>query len=86
MQATMFQIHYGVGYMRIPIGCVGTLFMGKGGLFGHSCSTGLFAFLSFKAFIFYWTCKSSSKSCIHPDGDAACYVCKIIKISIRKTG
>ncbi len=44
LQASMFPIRYGAGYMRIPLGGVGTLFMGKGELIGHSGSSGSFAF------------------------------------------
>ncbi|CAM3184133.1 serine hydrolase domain-containing protein [Filibacter tadaridae] len=44
LQATMSPIHYGAGYMRIPLGGLATLFMGKGELLGHSGSTGSFAF------------------------------------------
>lgn len=44
LQATMSSIHYGAGYMKIPLGGLVTLFMGKGELLGHSGSTGSFAF------------------------------------------
>jgi CubicO group peptidase (beta-lactamase class C family) len=44
LQASMFPIHYGAGYMRVPLGGLGTLFMGKGELIGHSGSSGSFAF------------------------------------------
>ena len=40
----MSPIHYGAGYMKIPLGGLVTLFMGKGELLGHSGSTGSFAF------------------------------------------
>ncbi len=44
MQANKGPIHYGGGYMQIPLGGFTTLFMGKGELLGHSGSTGSFAF------------------------------------------
>lgn len=44
LQATMFPIHYGAGYMKIQMGGLATLFIGKGELLGHSGSTGSFAF------------------------------------------
>ncbi|MDD4494689.1 MAG: serine hydrolase [Eubacteriales bacterium] len=44
LQASMGPICYGSGYMRIPLGGLATLFMGKGELKGHSGSTGSFAF------------------------------------------
>ena len=45
LQASMLlPIHYGSGYMRIPLDGFATLFMGKGELIGHSGSTGSFAF------------------------------------------
>lgn len=44
LQASMMPIHYGGGYMRIPLNGLATLFMGKGELIGHSGSTGSFAF------------------------------------------
>ncbi|WP_252503867.1 serine hydrolase [Sporosarcina sp. Marseille-Q4943] len=44
LQATMYPIQYGGGYMRIPLNGIPTLFMGKGELVGHSGSTGSFAF------------------------------------------
>jgi len=44
LQASMGPINYGSGYMRIPLGGLATLFMGKGELKGHSGSTGSFAF------------------------------------------
>ncbi len=44
LQASMWPIHYGGGYMQIPLGGLTTLFMGKGELKGHSGSTGSFAF------------------------------------------
>lgn len=44
LQITMSPIHYGAGYMKIPLGGLVTLFMGKGELLGHSGSTGSFAF------------------------------------------
>ena len=40
----MSPIHYGAGYMKIQLGGLVTLFMGKGELLGHSGSTGSFAF------------------------------------------
>ncbi|WP_255368067.1 serine hydrolase [Psychrobacillus sp. OK032] len=44
LQASMRPIHYGSGYMRVPLNGFATLFMGKGELIGHSGSTGSFAF------------------------------------------
>lgn len=44
LQASMLPIHYGAGYMRVPLNGLVTLFMGKGELVGHSGSTGSFAF------------------------------------------
>lgn len=44
LQASMFPIHYGAGYMKVPLNGLATLFMGKGELIGHSGSTGSFAF------------------------------------------
>ncbi|MGM8214727.1 serine hydrolase domain-containing protein [Bacillaceae bacterium W0354] len=44
LQLAMSPIHYGAGYMKIPLGGFVTLFMGKGELLGHSGSTGSFAF------------------------------------------
>lgn len=44
LQASMGPIHYGAGYMKIPLGGLPTLFMGNGELAGHSGSTGSFAF------------------------------------------
>lgn len=44
LQATMFPIHYGAGFMRIPLNGIVTFFIGKGELIGHSGSTGSFAF------------------------------------------
>jgi len=44
LQASMFPICYGGGFMRIPLNGLTTLFMGKGELKGHSGSTGSFAF------------------------------------------
>jgi len=44
LQITMGPIHYGGGYMRIPLNTANTLFMGKGELIGHSGTTGSFAF------------------------------------------
>lgn len=43
-QANKGPICYGGGYMRIAVGGLNTLFMGKGELVGHSGSTGSFAF------------------------------------------
>ena len=40
----MLPIHYGSGYIRVPLNGFATLFMGKGELIGHSGSTGSFAF------------------------------------------
>jgi CubicO group peptidase (beta-lactamase class C family) len=44
LQASMWPICYGGGYMRIPLSGLTTLFMGKDELKGHSGSTGSFAF------------------------------------------
>src|SRR5699024_7204136 len=44
LQLSMYPIHYGAGYMRVPLHGFATLFMGKGELIGHSGSTGSFAF------------------------------------------
>lgn len=44
LQFTMYPIQYGGGFMRIPLGGLSILFMGKGELVGHSGSTGSFAF------------------------------------------
>lgn len=44
LQASMGPLYYGSGYMKIPLKGITTLFMGKGELFGHSGSTGSFAF------------------------------------------
>lgn len=43
MQLSMYPIQYGGGYMRIPLGGLSTLFMGKGELIGHTGTTGSFA-------------------------------------------
>ncbi|CAG9622760.1 serine hydrolase domain-containing protein [Sutcliffiella rhizosphaerae] len=44
LQASMYPIKYGMGYMHIPLQGISTLYMGKGELMGHSGSTGSFAF------------------------------------------
>ncbi len=44
VQANKGPISYGGGYMKIALGGLETLFMGKGELLGHSGSTGSFAF------------------------------------------
>jgi len=44
LQAAMWPICYGSGYMRIPLGGLTSLFTAKGELKGHSGSTGSFAF------------------------------------------
>src|SRR5699024_1617637 len=44
LQFSMFPIHYGAGYMRVPLGGIGTLFMGKEELVGHAGSSGSLAF------------------------------------------
>lgn len=44
LQSTMYPIHYGAGYMIVPLGGMANLFRGKGELIGHSGSTGSFAF------------------------------------------
>lgn len=43
LQLSMFPIQYGGGYMRIPLGGLSTMFMGKGELIGHTGTTGSFA-------------------------------------------
>lgn len=44
LQVSMYPIHYGAGFMKVPLNGLPTLFMGKGELVGHSGSTGSFAF------------------------------------------
>lgn len=44
LQLTMGPVHYGGGYMQIPMNAATTLFIGKGELLGHSGTTGSFAF------------------------------------------
>lgn len=44
LQFAMYPIQYGVGYMKIPMTGLTTMFIGKGELIGHSGSTGSFAF------------------------------------------
>lgn len=44
LQISMYPIRYSLGYMRIPLNGLTTLFIGKGELIGHSGSTGSFAF------------------------------------------
>lgn len=44
LQFSMFPIRYGAGYMRIPLGGLGTFFTGKREVIGHSGSSGSFAF------------------------------------------
>jgi CubicO group peptidase (beta-lactamase class C family) len=44
LQAAKGPVHYGGGYMQIPLDGIYTFFMGKGELVGHSGSTGSFAF------------------------------------------
>ena len=44
LQMSMGPLHYGGGYMQLPLNTIMTLFMGKGELLGHSGSTGSFAF------------------------------------------
>ena len=44
LQFSMGPIHYGGGFMEIPMCSISTLFMGKGELLGHSGVTGSFAF------------------------------------------
>lgn len=44
LQASMYPIRYGAGFMKISLGGLSTLFMGKGQLIGHAGSTGSFAF------------------------------------------
>ncbi|NGP45744.1 beta-lactamase family protein [Bacillaceae bacterium SIJ1] len=44
LQIMMGPIHYGGGYMQIPLGGASTLFQGEGELIGHSGSTGSLAF------------------------------------------
>lgn len=53
LQFSMFPIHYSAGYMRIPLGGLTNLFMGKGELIGHSGSTGSFAFYYPKKDLFF---------------------------------
>lgn len=44
LQLVMYPIQYSVGFMKIPMNGLTTMFMGKGELIGHSGSTGSFAF------------------------------------------
>ena len=44
LQLYMYPISSGGGYWQIPLGGLGTLFMGEGELLGHAGSTGSFAF------------------------------------------
>lgn len=44
LQISMSPIHYGAGYMRVPLNGIATLFLGRGELIGHSGSTGSFTF------------------------------------------
>jgi CubicO group peptidase (beta-lactamase class C family) len=44
LQIAFGPIHYGGGYMQIPLNSIHTLFMGKGELIGHSGISGSFAF------------------------------------------
>lgn len=44
LQISMYPIRYSLGYMRIPLNGLTTLFIGKGELLGHSGSTDSFAF------------------------------------------
>ncbi len=44
LQASKGPIHYGGGYMEIPLEGMVTMFMGKGELLGHSGTTGSFVF------------------------------------------
>lgn len=44
LQISRGPIHYGGGYMQIPLNTIMTHFMGNGELLGHSDSTGSFAF------------------------------------------
>lgn len=44
LQLSRTPIHYGIGYMHIPLGGMSTVFQGKGQLIGHSGSTGSYAF------------------------------------------
>ncbi|KQC03132.1 MAG: hypothetical protein APR53_01640 [Methanoculleus sp. SDB] len=44
LQASLWPLHYGSGYMRIPLTGLSTFFLGKGELLGHSGSTGSFSF------------------------------------------
>src|SRR5690625_529991 len=53
LQLTMYPIHYGAGFMRVPMGGLATLFMGKGELLGHSGSTGSFAFYNPRNELFF---------------------------------
>ncbi|GAA0596096.1 hypothetical protein GCM10009001_10250 [Virgibacillus siamensis] len=53
LQASMFPIHYGAGYMRVPLNGLATFFMGSGVLIGHSGSTGSLAFYYPKKDLFF---------------------------------
>lgn len=44
LQIMMGPVNYGCGHMQIPLGGMATMFQGKGELYGHSGSTGSFAF------------------------------------------
>lgn len=53
LQFAMYPIHYGAGFMGIPLNGLTTFFMGKGELMGHSDSSGSFAFYYPKKDIFF---------------------------------
>lgn len=53
LQISMYPIHYGAGFMNVPLSGLATLFMGKGELIGHSGSTGSFAFYFPKDDLFF---------------------------------
>ncbi|WP_085992212.1 hypothetical protein [Oceanobacillus senegalensis] len=84
LKVSMLPIHYGSGFMRIPLNGLATLFMGKGKLIGHSGSTGSFAFYNpEKGMFFYWRCQSNRNprdSC--KASDATCYVYEILKMKV----
>lgn len=44
LQSYMGPVSYGCGHMQIPLGRIGMLFQGKGELYGHTGSTGSFAY------------------------------------------
>lgn len=86
LQASMFPIHYGAGYMRVPLNGLATFFMGNGELMGHSGLNRFICILfSYKGFIFCWGCESNGKSCTsYTVGDATCYFYEIMKVHERR--